>query len=275
MSDLQKPRFLVVGTAINETVLHQESGRARHGLGGVAATMALALAEAGNQVTLVTAVGAGKHGEEARRLLEDTPYRAVILDRKYAAGYARIPTLKGEQKRAEGRWPRISGLQEAVLREAPGCDAVLMDCNLNEDEMNPILMANPEALTLVNGTTSRRSLTLRRTTDVRKSAVTLNRQEARNLMQGPTPTGSERDLPGRLNATCVLVTRGPGGWDLHQEASHETVSTRPAVPAPERTDFIGCGDYAAAGLAHALIHGVDAAPTMNEFIARKLQANVL
>ena len=281
MSNLQKPRFLVMGTAINETVLHQESGRARHGLGGVAATMAIALAETGNQVTLVTAVGTGQHGEEVRRLLGDAPYRAVILDRKYAAGYARIPTLKGEQKRAEGRWPRILDLQDTVLRETPGCAAVLMDCNLNEDEMNAILMAAPEALSLVNGTTTRRSLTLRRTTDIRKSAVTLNRQEARNLMQGPIPAASEQELPGRLNAGCVLVTRGPGGWDLHQEPDQEdastrtAVSTRPAVPAPERTDFIGCGDYAAAGLAHALIHSLDIASTVNEFIARKMQANVI
>ena len=106
MSTLQKPRFLVVGTAINETVLHQESGRTRHGLGGVAATMALALAEAGNQVTLITAVGTGQHGGEARRLLGDAPYRAVVLDRKYAAGYARIPTLKEVSRnglRAAGR----------------------------------------------------------------------------------------------------------------------------------------------------------------------------
>ncbi len=285
MNTPQGPRLLVIGTAINETVIHQESGRTRHGLGGVAATMAIALAEAGNQVTLITAVGAGQHGEETRRLLEDAPYQAVVLDRQYAAGYARINTLQGEQKRAEGRWPRISGLREAVLREAPGCAAVLMDCNMNEDEMNPILMTNPDALTLINGTTTRRCLTLRRTTDVWKSAVTLNRQEARNLMQGPTPAGNEQELPGRLNAARVLVTRGPGGWDLHQRQDpkqgqgqgqdHRTVSTRPAVPAPERTDFIGCGDYAAAGLAHALIHDQGIAKTVNEFITRKLQANVL
>jgi hypothetical protein len=283
MSTLQEPRtnapqgplFLVIGTAINETVIHQETGRARHGLGGVAATMAMALAEAGNHVTLITAVGAGQHGEEARRLLGDAPYRAVVLDRKYAAGYARIPTMQGEQKRAEGRWPRISGLEETVLREAPGCAAVLMDCNLNEDEMNPILSANPETLTLVNGTTTRRCLTLSRTTHIWKSAVTLNRQEARNLMQGPVPAGSEQELPRRLNAECVLVTRGAGGWDLHGWPDREAVSTRPAVPAPERTDFIGCGDHAAAGLAHALVHGQGIAQTVNEFITRKLQSNVL
>ena len=44
----QTARFLVVGTAIAETILHQPGGEERRGLGGVAATIALALAEAGN-----------------------------------------------------------------------------------------------------------------------------------------------------------------------------------------------------------------------------------
>ena len=41
----------MVGTAIAETILHQPGGEERRGLGGVAAT--IALAEAGNEVTLI------------------------------------------------------------------------------------------------------------------------------------------------------------------------------------------------------------------------------
>ena len=37
----QRARFLVVGTAIAETILHQPGGEERRGLGGVAATIAL------------------------------------------------------------------------------------------------------------------------------------------------------------------------------------------------------------------------------------------
>ena len=43
----------MVGTAIAETILHQPGGEEQRGLGGVAATIPLALAEAGNEVTLI------------------------------------------------------------------------------------------------------------------------------------------------------------------------------------------------------------------------------
>ena len=49
----QRARFLVVGTAIAETILHQPGGEEQRGLDGVATTIALALAEAGNEVTLI------------------------------------------------------------------------------------------------------------------------------------------------------------------------------------------------------------------------------
>ena len=65
----QRARFLVVGTAIAETILHQPGGEERRGLGGVAATIALALAEAGNEVTLITSIGQGPEGTRAKNLL--------------------------------------------------------------------------------------------------------------------------------------------------------------------------------------------------------------
>ena len=49
----------------------------------------------------------------------------------------------------------------------------------------------------------------------------------------------------------------------------------PAAPVPEHTDFIGCGDYAAAGAVHAVVHGLDPEATINGFIQRKLEANVV
>ena len=69
----QTARFLVVGTAIAETILHQPGGGERRGLGGVAATIALALAEADNEVTLITSIGQGPEGTRAKNLLGAAP----------------------------------------------------------------------------------------------------------------------------------------------------------------------------------------------------------
>ena len=96
-------RFLVAGTAISETVVHQPRGGERRGIGGVAATIALALAEAGNQVTLVTSVGRGTEGRRVRDLLAETSIRAVIQDSPGPAGHAVINTRRGEQRQASGR----------------------------------------------------------------------------------------------------------------------------------------------------------------------------
>ena len=94
----QTARFLVVGTAIAETVLHQPGSEERRGLGGVAATIALALAEAGNKVTLITSIGQGPEGTRAKNLLGAAPLRTIIRDSTGAAGYATINTRQGEQQ---------------------------------------------------------------------------------------------------------------------------------------------------------------------------------
>ena len=111
-------KFLVVGTAISETVVHQPRGGERRGIGGVAATIALALAEAGNQVTLVTSVGREAEGLRVKKLLAETPIRAVIQDSPGPAGHAVINTRRGEQGRATGSWPKQEGLSRLVARES-------------------------------------------------------------------------------------------------------------------------------------------------------------
>ena len=139
MNTQAQPRFLVVGTAIAETVRRLGDGRERRGLGGVAATMAAALAEAGNEVTLLTAVGSGEDGDEAVALLEDAPFDARVVRRRGQAGHATINTLQGEQAGARGRWPRVEGVLETA-RELEGTHgALLTECNMPPEAMNALL----------------------------------------------------------------------------------------------------------------------------------------
>ena len=264
-------RFLVAGTAISETVVHQPGGGERWGIGGVAATIALALAEAGNQVTLVTSVGRGADGLRVKKLLAETPIRAVIKDSPGPAGYAVINTRRGEQGRANGRWPRQDGLSETVAREAKDHDCIIADCNMTEGELRKIL-DHPGKLTMVNGTTSRGCIRILKARPRELGMLTVNEAEASAMMRAAS-TIWESQLMERLNARAMLVTRGHNGWDLHR--SGEEIISSPAVKVPEHTDFIGCGDYAAAGAVHAMAHGLDPELTINEFIRRKLEANVV
>ena len=264
-------KFLVAGTAISETVIHQPREGERRGIGGVAATIALALAEAGNQVTLVTSVGQGTEGSRVRDLLAETPIRAVIQDSKRPAGHAVINTRRGEQLRANGSWPKQEDLSGLAAKEAGSHDWIIADCNMTPAELARML-DQPGRMTMVNGTTTRGCARILEARPKELEMLTVNEAEASAMMRAiPTVRGSK--LMERLNAHAMLVTRGHNGWDLHR-SGEETVSS-PAVETPAHTDFIGCGDYAAAGAVHALAHGLDPKLTINEFIRRKLEYNVV
>ena len=264
-------KFLAAGTAISETVVHQPGGGERRGIGGVAATIALALAEAGNQVTLATSVGRGTEGRRVRDLLAETAIRTVIQDSPGPAGHAVINTRRGEQSRASGRWPKQEGLSRLVAEEARDHDWVIADCNMTPEELARIL-DQPGRMTMVNGTTTRGCARILKARPKELGMLTVNEAEASAMMRA-VPTVWESKLMERLNAHAMLVTRGRNGWDLHR-SGEETVSS-PAVEVPGHTDFIGCGDYTAAGAVHALAHGLDPKLTINEFIRRKLEYNVV
>ena len=251
-------RFLVVGTAIAETVIHVPLGGKRQGLGGVAATIAAALAQEGNEVTLVSCIGRGEEGRMARRLLEEIPVRTVIRSSSGQAGYATISTRGGEPAEVRGKWPRAVGLAPLAERELGNHQVVITDTNIEPGEIRRIL-DHPGIITMVNGTTT-------------LGMITVNRHEARALMQ-QAGTPREEPLPAMLGTKSLLITLDREGWVFHRRDA-ETL-TSPASPVPARTDFVGCGDYAAAGAVHAVAHRLDPRETINAFIQRKLEANVV
>ena len=273
----QSARFLVVGTAIAETILHQPGGEERRGLGGVAATIALALAEAGNEVTLITSIGQGPEGTRVVNLLGATPIRTIIQDSTGAAGYATITTRQGEQHKASGRWPRVTGLSHLADREIPRHEIIIADTNMTPGNLLHLL-DHPGKLTMVNGTTTLGTARIPTRWNNKLGMLTLNHAEAQALMQRLGCHG-EKEMMHRLRAGSMLLTRDSSGWRFYDREGNMLES--PAAPVPEHTDFtncgdfIGCGDYAAAGAIHAVVHQLDLEATINGFIQRKLEANVV
>ena len=270
--DSQHPRhFLVVGTAIPEMVIHKPDGGTRTGLGGVAATMAMALADAGNLVTLLTTMGQGPHSQDLRQLLRDAPFTAMFLNRSHRNGHAQIETLKGQHSTARGNWPRVTTVAKAAARLAPHHQAILLDCNIAATDLFEILN-HPHTLKLINGTTSNACKTVLDPRLPPGAILTLNQPETRSL-SGKLGKASPEKLLSSCKAAGALLTEGPDGWTYHTDTGQKVHSE--AVPVPRNTDFIGCGDYAAAGLAHAILHGTDIKTTVNDFITTKLNANVV
>ncbi len=123
-----------------------------------------------------------------------------------------------------------------------------------------------------NGTTTKTARKILSIGKIPKMLCTMNRNEARSLMQ-EIGCREENGLPGKLNAQHVLVTHGAQGFCIHNRDG--MTAKYPAVPVPEYTDFIGCGDYATAGAILALMTGLDPGKTIQELIGRKLELNIV
>ncbi len=223
----QTARFLVVGTAIAETILHQPGGGERRGLEGVAAT--IALAEAGNEVTLVTSIGQGPEGTRAKNLLTDTPLRTIIRDSAGAAGFATINTRQGEQQRANGRWPRATGLGRLAEREIHRHEVIIADTNMSPGDLLQML-DHPGKLTMVNGTTTLGAARIPTRWNNRLGMLTVNRAEARTLMQRLDCSGERADAPAQ--GWKHAVDQGPKRMEiLRPERRHGGVSRRTGAGA--------------------------------------------
>ena len=264
-------RFLVAGTTITEEIVHRPHGGSRKGLGGVAATMAIALAQDRQDTTLVTEAGTDPQGEETRKLIAREPMASIVLDRPNPSGSALIDTHQGEQTRARGRWPQPSRIAQHAAQLAPEFDITLIDCTLSPRGIREVAEAAKPNI-CINGTTTRAARRILQARHIPKALITLNRQEAQALTND-TSARETKELPRKLNARNVLVTHAARGFCLY--GTDGLILESPAVAVPENTDFIGCGDYAAAGAILALQAGLDPGETIREFIRRKLQMNIV
>lgn len=178
-------RFLVAGTAISERVFHNPHKVSRHGLGGTAATMALALAQAGNEVTLVTAVGTGPAAAQCRQFLVQAPFQTVITESNHTGGAATIATRQGEPIATKGHWPKLYGIAQTAAGLAPNHDCILVDCNIEYTEFRKTITAH--RTNVINATTVMMLQASVRASDIPKEMITMNEREAWNLLERPAP----------------------------------------------------------------------------------------
>lgn len=269
------PRVMVAGTAILETVRHGAQGQ-RSGIGGVAGNIAEALAWAGNPVTMVTRIGSGPHGGDASRTLEERGIRVETLWDSRPAGHAVIETRAGEQGGARGSWPMPSGLWRVLDRLDGEYDAVVSDAHMSRTDLRRVL-DRPGLMTMANCTSTGSASKVLQARIPGLGMATMNRLEMEAIHRQLTPSrraahDHQEAVLRALETRTLLVTHGRDGWGLYGQGGPARSA---AVPVPERTDFVGCGDWAAAGALHAHLHGLDPVETINDFISRKLQANTV
>ena len=262
-------KYLVVGNAQMETITQSETGLSRDHVGGVGAIMARELALAGAQVTLITTAPAGPATNEIAEALSASGVTPMIVPGnppQRERGYAHITTQNGGPKSARGGWPRMGGLNSHLS-------------SMKADWTLTALHAAPQdlsALSRMNGknavnATSKKHVKLM-THIWNQTIYTMNEAEARALIKEIDIDRLE-DLPRALGAETVMVTRGRYGRITYTHG--KDTQWHDAVPVPEGTDFIGCGDAATAGLVFATAEGLDQEETVDRFITDLMERNRL
>ena len=262
-------KYLVVGNAQMETITQSETGLSRDHAGGVGAIMARELALAGADVTLISTAPSGPTTTELEDALSTLGVNPVIVPGSPAQrerGYTHITTQNGGPISARGEWPRMGGVISHLNRMK--ADWMLTSLHAAPQDLSALSRMNRK--NAVNATSKKH---VRLITHIWNQTIyTMNDAEARMLMKEIDIDRLE-NLPRALGAETVMVTRGRYGRITYTYG--KDTQRREAVPVPEGTDFIGCGDAATAGLVFATAEGLDVPETVDRFITDLMERNRL
>ena len=268
---VNKPHFVCIGSVTREVVTHLPDRR-RTQIGGVAAQMASALASQSQPTTLMASIGDDPNGAYIRDSLNDTQINLVTLDPSPThSGYSNIETKHGEPTSSTGHWPHYTMIPINANRIPKDADAILIDTNATTRSIADAIGAAHRMATpcLINATTTSGAIRLLQAGRTHRTAVSINRQECDSILQR---AGVKQDTQLRklLNTEHLLVTDGAQGWTIYHR---DGTIISPAPQPPPHTDYVGCGDYAAAGLIISIVHQLDPAKTINDLISLRMQLN--
>ena len=255
--------YLVIGNAINETVIRTEDGAKRRHTGGVGAIMARELALNGQEVTFLTTAPTGTAAREMEKDLAKGRLRPVIVPGNPAQrvdGKVQVQVTKGEPVTFFGHRPRMTGLAEEIRQLAPLHEWTLIALTLTDQDLAAVSsLANNLA---VNATA--KQLVHRIKKVPRLAALTMNRNEYALLAKTGISHAAPEDLPMKFKGATVMITRGARGRSVYAPATPP--NHRPAPELAAGTDYIGTGDAATAGLVHAMNAGEDHGELIDAYI---------
>ena len=265
------PRFLIAGSLVPETVTHRETGLSRHDVGGVASQMAAALAGAGMSPTLLASIAHNHAEAAATQTMAKAGVRVSAPADAAVAGWSAITTKNGEPQSSRGQWPEPQRLAERVQQELNDNQWLMLDTNVGVRQMTQCLeMAQERRIaTSVHCAAVAHVDAIWQTRQTTKHVVTMNISEAQSMLEG-FETIEPDQLRQSLNARCLLVTMGSEGWLASRP---EGIVRSRAIATPSHTDFVGCGDYAAAGLCYAIATRQPISNVINAFIQRRMEQN--
>ena len=255
--------FIVFGSAGIDTITHAETRLTQERIGGVAAICAQELARAGHQVTLHCRLTADQRGQHAANLLAKAGINPMPVHRARDHFHMHTTTKRGSPGKATGKFP-FTYMNEREIKQAlndsPNADLVIADTNLSAESLEKLARICPNLLIIAS--TAGRAQAIAQIAALPKVALSMNRQEHGRIGQH-----TFMETLHHNHAQHLLITSGPQGF--HHTTANGT-QHHPAVSVPPNSDFIGCGDSAAAGLAHSIVTGEDTATYVARFIKQRL-----
>jgi pseudouridine kinase len=241
---------VVLGSATPATVSESH--------GGVARNIAQHLAAMGDDVTLLTALGADADGQRLQESLQHMGVRVVATHAARTASYVAVLDESGELVLAVVDMDATDHLDDAWGRSAVAgiteCRLLLVDCNLGAGALAAVLAGSRDRPWTVVVEATSVTCSRRLPADLRGvDLLVANRRELAALTDADGPVDQLAALALARGAATVVALRGADGVEAF------TVQHRVHVPAPtvEVVDVTGAGDAFTAGLAHALACDAD------------------
>ena len=269
---MHHPKYLIVGPVVPETIRMPRTGRYTDAIGGIAGQIATSLANREINVSVHASLG---HGDQGTRIRTRLTSRGIhIIDGTEPAGWANLTiNTNGDLLTENGYWPPAPSFTPLIAPFMDEAHFLILSTQRKTETINTYLAeANHRNLpTMLVVSTESNAHTILNSAAAPKTIIAMNVAEYHQVQLQSCKHEAQHILQA-VNTAAMLVTSGHEGWQLHR-TDRPTLHGQ-APPAPHETSFVGCGDYAAAGLCRATAHDMTdefIITTINDHIETKIR----
>lgn len=245
-----RPLFLIAGPAVPETIRLPARNQIVQTVGGVGAQLASALSTPKRPAILAAALPRTAPAKQAADILRNLGVAITGQPAQHGATEITIDAY-GEAYVTYGSWPETPAITGEFARRLPQAACLLIATEPTADTIGDYLKAaNTNAVPSIVVVSAIEKLpNLLAVSHIRKSIVALNHLEF-TAASAATQSRDHLDFLTSQHAQALFITHAADGWTLHRPGLPDLHS--PAPPPPDGAILLGCGDWAAAGLAEAI-----------------------
>ena len=251
--------ILTIGAVSEDVVVASETGFAKVRIGGVATIVAQELKRNGHNPVLYAPIADDMRAKRIVAMLEDVGIRyhsPVTMDKSC---FYHCSTKYGDIENEIYHFPNFNDDIIDVKRLEPfirNADLVVVETTLDPSLLNKVASEHKKVVIVVSHEREAHKLNY---VHSHVFGITMNVPEMWKLGYDHYEALAEN-----LDADHVMLTHGSAGWRCGD-------IRRPAVDAPENSDFNGAGDSAAAGFVNWACNKGDLVESVESYITNRLK----